>query len=389
MAVDLDRIRIRQVLLNLLTNAMRYTEQGTVRIGTARSSEEVTIRVQDSGRGIAPDKLKRAFEAFDRLDEEELTHGSGLGLAVSKKFVDLHHGRMWIDSEPGKGTNVGFTLPLPAQTEGVPLGTIRLSRPLPNENGRPLVLVIHDDPRAVGLLRRHIDGCDFVFAENAGQARAVLAEHLPDTVLVESGAVGEWEAVVAAGVVADMPVLVAPLPSVHHFGAMLGASDFLPKPVTREDVAFVLHRLGVQPRTALVIDDDPHIVRLIGRMLRSLAPDVHLLEAFDGEEGLAVARTHPPDIVFVDLHMPGMSGEQFIDALAADPTLVETPVVVVSVRSVAQESAPIQGELAIRREHGFALSELLGLIDTTLAGLTRPDAVSPASAAARLAALAG
>lgn len=389
LAVDLDRIRIRQVLLNLLTNAMRYTEQGAVHISTACGGEEVTVLVQDSGRGIAPDKLARAFEAFDRLDEEELTHGSGLGLAVSKKFVDLHHGRMWIESEPGKGTTVGFTLPLPAHAEGVPLGTIRLSRPLSEDGGRPLVLVIHDDPRAVGLLRRHIDGCDFVFAEDAGQARALLAEHLPDTILVESDSLGEWEAVLDGGAATALPVLVAPLPSVHHFGAMLGASDFLPKPVTRDDVAFVLQRLVVQPRSALVIDDDPHIVRLIGRMLRSLVAEVQVLEAFDGEEGLAVARSHQPDIVFVDLQMPGMSGEQFIDALTGDPVLAETPVVVVSVRSVEQENAAIHGGITIRRDQGFALSELLGLLDTALAAITRPDVVSPASAAARLAALAG
>lgn len=389
LAIDLDRIRVRQVLLNLLTNAMRYTEQGAVCVSMQASAGEVTVLVRDSGRGIAPDKLARAFEAFDRLDEEELTHGSGLGLAVSKKFVDLHNGRMWIESAPGKGTTVGFALPLPAGAEGVPLGTIRLSRPLPNDSGRPTVLVVHDDPRAVGLLRRHIDGCDFVYAEDAGQARAVLDEHLPDVVLVESESMAEWATVEAGGMLAELPVLVAPLPSVHHFGAMLGASDYLPKPVTRDDVAFVLQRLAVQPRAALVIDDDPHIVRLIGRMLRSLAPGVQVLEAFDGEEGLAVAHTHPPDIIFVDLQMPGIGGEQFIDMLAADPDLAGTPVVVVSVRSVEQENAPIQGELAIRRAQGFALSELLGLIDMALAAITRPDVVSPASAAARLAALAG
>ncbi len=389
LAIDLDRIRVRQVLLNLLTNAMRYTEQGAVCVSMQASAGEVTVLVRDSGRGIAPDKLARAFEAFDRLDEEELTHGSGLGLAVSKKFVDLHNGRMWIESAPGKGTTVGFALPLPAGAEGVPLGTIRLSRPLPNDSGRPTVLVVHDDPRAVGLLRRHIDGCDFVYAEDAGQARAVLDEHLPDVVLVESESMAEWATVEAGGMLAELPVLVAPLPSVHHFGAMLGASDYLPKPVTRDDVAFVLQRLAVQPRAALVIDDDPHIVRLIGRMLRSLAPGVQVLEAFDGEEGLAVAHTHPPDSIFVDLQMPGIGGEQFIDMLAADPDLAGTPVVVVSVRSVEQENAPIQGELAIRRAQGFALSELLGLIDMALAAITRPDVVSPASAAARLAALAG
>ena len=101
LTVDLDRMRVRQVLLNLLTNAMRSTEAGWVRVSTTLCATEITVTVADSGRGIAPEKLARAFEAFDRLDEEQLSKGSGLGLAVSKKFVNLHEGRMWIESEVG------------------------------------------------------------------------------------------------------------------------------------------------------------------------------------------------------------------------------------------------------------------------------------------------
>lgn len=388
--VELDRIRIRQVLLNLLTNAMRYTERGAVRVSVQSSADEVTILVQDSGRGIAPDKLQRAFEAFDRLDEEELTHGSGLGLAVSKKFIELHQGRMWIDSTLGKGTTVGFTLPQPVQSERMPLAAVQVSRPLHAESDRPLVLVIHDDRRALSLLRRHITGCDFVLGEDAETAHTLLRERLPDIVLVEPASIEQWEAVLAAApAAAQTPVLVAPLPSVHHVGASLGASDYLPKPVTREDIAFVLQRLACRPQTALIIDDDPHLVRLIGRMLRSIAPGVRVVEAYDGAEGLAVARAHPPDIIFVDLSMPEMSGQEFIKAAEGDPQLGQTPIVVVSVRSVEQEIAPIQGEVRIRRERGFALSELLTLLESTLSGVTRADEASPASAASRLAALAG
>ena len=130
-------------------------------------------------------------------------------------------------------------------------------------------------------------------------------------------------------------------------------------------------------------------MRLIGRMLRSIASDVHVLEAFGGEEGLAVARTHSPDIVFVDLKMPGMSGEQFIAATKGEPHLASVPIVAVSVRSIEQESAPLHGDFMIRRGQGFVLSDLLVLLETTLAGITRADAGSPANAAARLAALTG
>lgn len=387
--VDLDRIRIRQVLLNLLTNAMRYTEHGQVRIATEVMGGEVKISVEDNGRGIAPDKVQRAFEAFDRLDEDELTHGSGLGLAVSKKFVELHQGRIWIDSEVGKGTVVSFVLPLPSAAENLPLATVRTSRVLPHENARPLVLVVHDDMRVLGLLRRHIEGCDFVLAENAGQAMALICERSPDMVIVETALIGEWTRAVADDVRAAMPVLVTPLPGAHHVGASLGAAGFLPKPVTRDDVAFVLQRLQIDPHAALVVDDDPHIVRLLGRMLRSLAPHVHVVEAFSGEEGLAAARVQTPDIIFLDLNMPGMSGQQFIAAAQREPHLRDAPIVVVSVREVEQESAPIHGELRIQKEHGFGLSELLIVIESTLAGLNRAGAAVPASAAVRLAALAG
>jgi len=388
LVIDLDRVRTRQVLLNLLTNAMRYTEQGWVQIDTEIAGDAVTIRVTDGGRGIAPDKLQRAFEAFDRLDEEDLTHGSGLGLAVSKKFVELHDGRMWIESTPGQGTCVGFTLPLPSADTRLPLASLRMSAPTALDRVRPYVLVIHDDLRTVALLRRYIEGYDFVLAENAAQMQARLAEQAPDAILVEPRTGAWWRDLVAA-IGENIPVVVAPLPGAHHASAVLGAADFLPKPVTRDDLAFVLARLRCQPRTALVIDDDPHIVRLLGRMLRSLAPEIHTLEAFDGMAGLIIAQTHRPDVIFVDLNMPDMSGQQFIAATTADPALAAAPIVVVSVRSTEQERALIQGEVHIQRGQGFALSELLALIETTLTGLTRPGAVSPANAAARLAALAG
>ncbi|MFN3335594.1 MAG: response regulator transcription factor, partial [Caldilinea sp.] len=137
------------------------------------------------------------------------------------------------------------------------------------------------------------------------------------------------------------------------------------------------------------IDDDPHIVRLLGRMLRSLAPNVHVVEAFSGEEGLSAARVQPPDIVFLDLNMPGMNGQQFIAAARCEPALCEAPIVVVSVREVEQEAAPIHGELQIQKLRGFELSELLILIESVLVGLNQASAAAPTSAAARLAMLTG
>jgi len=387
--IELDRIRIRQVLLNLLTNAMRYTQRGWVRLSMNVQAEEVTLTIADSGRGIAPEKLNRAFETFDRLDEEPLKEGSGLGLAISKKFVELHEGRMWIDSEIGKGTTVSFTLKLP-HAEAHPTATgLRTSRPLHYNIDKPTVLVLHDDPRAAELLRRHIATCHFAESSSLAEAMASAQKMLPQVLICDVNALSQWQSWRnALPAFAHIPLLSCPLPSMHHLGTLMGASDYLPKPVSRNDLAAALQRLPHPVQTVLVIDDDPHIVRLISRMLRSISASIRVLEAFGGAEGLEVARNQRPDAVFVDLMMPGVSGQMFLEAMHQEEALCKIPIIVVSVRSVEQESSPLPGELHLQRESGFSLSELLALLQALLTALTQADVVSPTNAAALLAAAA-
>ncbi len=383
---ELDRIRIRQVLLNLLTNAMRYTDKGWVRIGVQVDAANATICVADSGRGIAPEKLTRAFEVFDRLDEEELHTGTGLGLAVSKKFVELHNGHMWIESSVGVGTTVAFTLPLPAQTQSLPLSPLRLTAPVRQSTGKPLVLVLHDDARALTLLRRYIGECDFVLAESMSGVAQVLADTLPNAILLDPLVSERWGVDGQhLGSSQSIPLITCALPSMRHAGLLMGASDYLPKPVTRADLAGALARLPQVPRTALVVDDDPHIVRLIGRMLKAIEPGLHVLEAFSGDEALTIAQTQALDVIFMDLMMPGMSGHDLLARLAEAPALAKIPTIVVSVRSAEQEAMPILGAMQLQRSNGFSLTELLHLLHALLTTLTQPTTMAPTSAGAQLA----
>jgi signal transduction histidine kinase/DNA-binding response OmpR family regulator len=382
--MDLDRIRIRQVLLNLLTNAMRYTDKGWVRIGVQVEETKATITVADSGRGIAPEKLTRAFEAFDRLDEEQLQTGTGLGLAVSKKFIELHNGHMWIESTVGTGTTVAFTLPLPVQTSSLPLSPLRLTAPLRHSTGKPLVLVLHDDTRALTLLRRYVNECDFVLAESMLAAGQLLENTLPNAVLLDPLMAERWAVDgQRLGLPPSIPVITCALPSMRHAGLLMGASDYLPKPVTRADLAGALARLAQTPRTALVVDDDPHIVRLIGRMLKAIEPALRVLEAFRGDEALAIAQAQPLDVIFMDLMMPGMSGHDLLTRLGDDPTLAQIPTIVVSVRSAEQEAKPILGAVQLQRSNGFSLTELLHLLHALLVTLTQPATMAPTNAGAR------
>ncbi|OUC08867.1 hypothetical protein RY27_06420, partial [Litorilinea aerophila] len=340
---------------------------------------------------IDPAKLHKAFEAFSRLDEEHLTEGTGLGLAVSKKFVELHGGQMGIESQVGRGTRVHFTLPLPEHAALEALSAVRLSSPVhPRRDGQPEVLVLHDDERVLNLFQRHLPGYRFELALSPEEANRRLRQQLPDLILLDRRWREQWpELLQRLGEQLPIPILSCPLPSVHHVGLLMGATDYLPKPVMRDDLAAALARLPRPPRTALVVDDDPHVVRLIARMLKAIDPNLRVFEAFGGREGLAVARAQRPDVIFLDLVMPEVSGYSIVEAVTQEQSLAGTAIIVVSVRSVEQELAPMRGEFRLQRSTGFSLTELLHLLQAQLATLTRPDAVSPTSAAAALAAPAG
>jgi len=380
----LDRTRICQVLLNLLTNATRFTDEGGVRVRILAEEQEVVVAVEDSGRGIAPGRLARAFEAFSQLEDGQAREGSGLGLAVSKRFVELHGGRMWIESKVGHGTTVGFALPIPRDGKDIALSPLEAST-LPSHETQPLVLVLQDDPRALSLLCRYVEGYQFILAETVDKAREIIRETFPVAVIVDATWADRWATNGAElNLPPHTPLVTCPLPSLRRLGLLLGAADYLPKPVTRKNLQDALSRLPEPPQTVLVVDDNPHVVRLLARMLRAGNPSLRVLEAFGGREGLQVARSERPDVVLLDLVMPETSGYAFLEDMTNDEAMTRTQIIVVSVRSIEQESAPIMGELRLGREAGFSLTEILEILQVTLSVITRPAAMAPSSAATLL-----
>ncbi len=363
----LDRTRIRQVLLNLLINATRFTDRGHIRVCAVVEGQDVQIRVEDSGRGIAADRISRAFEAFSQLDDDRAREGSGLGLAVSRKFVELHGGAMWIQSELGRGTTVGFSLPIAASGLEPPATVLLQGAPVAHREGRLRVLVLHDDAHALTLLERHVGGYEYVLAEGAERAIEVIRESPPQAVVADARLAGCWPGVVAqCPEVASLPVFTCSLPSLRQQGQALGAFDYLAKPVTRKDLVRALERLPSPPRTVLVVDDDAHIVRLLARLLRAWHPDLRVLESFGGQAGLEAARTQRPDVVLLDLAMPDLDGYQFLEELGRDPGLASIQVIIISVRPMDEELAPNAGEARLTRRPGLSLSEALQMLQAAL-----------------------
>ena len=321
--------------------------------------------MQDSGHGIPPEKLSNAFEAFSQLHESQIRDGSGMGLAVSKQFVALHGGRMWIESEVGKGTSVSFTLPI----SETPTAQMLAASELVRHDGEPVVLVLHDDVRALDMLKRYVEGFQFGFAATLDKARAMLAHTTPLMVLADASwlrrvqlNLSDLEALTTA------PVLSLPLPGMRRVGAQLGAADYLTKPVARETLVAALTRLNKPINKLLIVDNDPHVVRLLARMVKSELPEAQVYEAFGGSEALAALRAQQPDVVLLDLLMPDVSGYEVIAAMRGDAVLANTSIVIVSARGEEDEDAPIHGEVLLDRRGGYSITQLLHMLGAVLHG---------------------
>lgn len=376
----IDRTRIRQVLLNLLTNASRFTDRGFIRVCIRLQEQEAVITVEDSGRGISKDMIAKAFESFSQLEAGQAHSGSGLGLAVSKRFIELHGGRMWIDSKPGVGTTIGFTLP--RMDEGG--HHIRASAPsiVYKKDSKPLVLVLSNESRVLLVFRRYIEGFQFEQAGTLDEARKVVKEMFPSVVIADE----KWDHQTDAlkqeiNLPAHVPLIIGPLPGMQRLGLVLNAADYLPKPVTQEDLHEALMRLPRAPQSILIVDDNPQVVRLLTRFVKAYNPDMKIFKAFNGKRCLEIARTRQPDVIILDLVIPEMSGYEVLTSLTGDEELSKIQVVVISARNIAQEATPLRGEFSLVREAGLTLTQMLGLLRAILPEVTQLAVMAPDNAA--------
>lgn len=386
-----DSTRIRQVILNLLSNASRFTEQGGVTIRVRRGEQAVVVSVADTGPGIAPDDQPRLFEPFQQVDGSlRRRHGgSGLGLSISKRFVEMHGGAMWLESEVGVGTAVYFSLPMatptppgPASSASVlrwlsPYGefeyrarTRRSKAPVPDVVPRFVLL-----EKGVALRRlfaRYLDGYQVVSVCSMDEAIAELSRS-PAQALVVNGPLpaGELPPVQAqAGLPYQTPVVSCWVPGGDETAGRLGVVRYLTKPVTREMLLALLHDLGGDVNTVLLVDDQPDALRLFARMLSSADRRYSILRAKNGRRALSLLRERRPDLMLLDLIMPGMDGFQVLQEKSQDPAIRDIPVVIISSRDPSGEPM-VSDLLTVSRGGGLSVRELLACIQA-VSGILSP-----------------
>ncbi len=387
----LDRLRIRQVMLNLLNNAARFTDEGGVSVRATRDGEHVVVEVSDTGVGINPREIGELFDPFHQLETSPTRGrgGTGLGLAISKRFIALHGGRIWARSEgvPGRGSTFGFSLPIreedqaqrsePDADDGATLTVHHwtLSAPPPE----PTVVVLDDDPAIVRLFQRHLTGYQVLGAATPAEAldlAAVRRAHAIVTDLPAATQLDEWhrhwsELARRTGT----RVLGCPMPSGRRVARTLGLVDYLVKPVTREALLESLRAVAPEARTVLIVDDEPQMVRLLDGMLRSADGQYRVIRAYDGAQALDVMRRITPDLVLLDLLMPQVDGLTVLERMREDAGLAAIPVVAVSARGAFEAISPSAAQtLVLIGDDVLPVSGLLRSVRATLDALPPTEA---------------
>src|SRR5262245_37303265 len=337
-ALYTDEGKVSQILRNFISNAIKYTERGEVRV-TATLSEDgetVSFAVADTGIGIAPEDQERIFEEFAQVENpmQHRVKGTGLALPLARKVTDLLGGRITLSSALGEGSTFTATIPrVYVRKEGAAAPGPDLE---PARGGRP-VLVVENDPRALTIFDRYLRDTGFrmIPARGLREARRALAADAPEAIVLDILLEGEesWKFITevrANPTMQMLPVIVVSSVDDPRKGLALGADAYGVKPVSREWLQDELARLtGLGPvPEALIIDDDNVARYVLKRLLSQVRCTV--TETSTGMEGLRAARLHRPDIIFLDLVMPDISGFEVLTQLKSDPETASIPVAVVT-----------------------------------------------------------
>lgn len=374
-----DQTKVRQSLFNLLSNAAKFTNNGGIVLDVHADSvdaDEILFSVRDSGIGLAPQQLQRIFQAFEQADSQigGKYGGTGLGLALTQRFCRMMGGDITVDSEPGRGATFVIRLPRnvappAAQTQGE---TAAQAAKVSGTDERPpkgTVLVIDDDENACDLIRRVVvrEGFRAVTASTAeeGLRKAFAMRPTMITLDVMMPKADGWSVLATlkrSPELRDIPVVMITMVDDRNLGYALGASEYLTKPVEREQLAGLLrkYQCALPPCAALIVDDEEDARSVLKNMLEREKWIV--AEASNGYEGLARISERKPALIMLDLMMPEMDGFEFSLALRRNPEWRDIPVIVLTAKDLTPDDrGRLNGHVEkILAKGAYTQEELLG-----------------------------
>ena len=329
--METDKTKLRQNLFNLLSNATKFTHDGTIHLNVAKENDTIDFVVADTGIGMTEDQMDKLFNAFVQADESTTRNygGTGLGLAIVSEFTALMGGKIKVESEPDQGSKFTMALPVSMLQK-----TERVAQEEPQTNDGVCILVVDDEAASRKYIAELVraEGFNAVTAADVETGIALARQHRPAAVVLDIIMPGRdgWSMLREMKedlALCHIPVILASVLGDREMGLAFGAFDYLTKPVDAQTLADRLHRVAShEGREALIVDDDPASRALFRRILVREGWEVR--EAVDGNQGLDLIMEKRPSLVVLDLMMPNLDGFETLRKLRKTETLVDLPVII-------------------------------------------------------------
>ena len=365
-----DKIRFKQILFNLASNAIKFTPAGgKMTISSNMYGEMAQFTVRDTGIGIAEENKHKLFKPFTQLDSatNRMYEGTGLGLSLVKSFVELHKGNIWFESEVGKGTAFTFEIPLIAglnkegtaeaiteDIENVPTKDIenvpepiihipQIIEPLNSSSDEPLILVVEDDDASRELLEVTLtqEGYRVVSAPNGKEALKLANKMKPFAITLDIMMPGMngWDVLKHLKLeehTHEIPVIITSMLDEREMGVIWGAVEHFIKPIQKDTLLSTLDKIKEKATksslSVLMVDDEKSAVELVAAMLDG--KEFNVLKAYGGQEAIDIAFKERPDLIVLDLMMPDISGFDVIKALKSNPDTIDIPIIICTAKDL-------------------------------------------------------
>lgn len=386
-----DKTRLKQILINLIGNSIKFTETGGISVVMKPLAERpgyFRIAVQDTGVGIKPEYQKTIFEEFRQGDASTTRRfgGSGLGLAIVRKLTDLLGGDISLESEPGRGATFTITLPYKSSVrEGgdtdMDASVITSAKDPGAASDKKVLLSIDDNPEMLRLLKDSLQGTDYAFvgAMNGDEGIALAKQLKPfaitlDILMPHRDGWSVVQALKNDPQTWDIPIIIVSIMENKTLGFSLGVTDYIIKPFERKNLIEKLNRLDrLKDRKVLVVDDDPELNQFMQTLLRN--EGYHVLYAGDGEEGLKIIESEKPDIVLLDIMMPRLDGFGVLEAVQKNEALNDVKIIIMTAMNLTRpdiEALNKRAEMVIEKG-AKNLREILGIVRKKMESSRQPQ----------------
>ncbi|MYE87548.1 response regulator, partial [Candidatus Poribacteria bacterium] len=376
-SIEADKIKFKQILYNLLSNAVKFTDEGgQVTTKFEVSGAALLGSVTDTGVGISPQDRAKLFQPFTQIDASSTRahSGTGLGLALTNRLIQLHGGKIWVDSDIDEGSTFSFTFPLHQQEQKVEVTTpdTSNSETVVSGNNRT-ILVAEDNEQAAQLLGIYLTeaGYQVEYAADGEEAIAKAAEIQPfaitlDILLPKKDGWQVLKEMKTKPNLQSIPVIIVSVTEERQLAFGLGAVDHLVKPIDKETLLASLQSVKLPSRDGspriLVVDDDPQTVRLLSTVLTNNGYEV--LKVYGGNEAIETTISQSPDLIILDMMMPQVDGFQVVRHLTGDPRTCDIPIIICTALDLTDEDRDrLNGQIqSVIQKTGNVKEELLATI---------------------------